>query len=93
MITDLAKNSIFIYLNLLILIGFKTATILIKKFPKEENKLMLVSKIILKNEKFNDCPLCGAKIELIFEEDEKINASKKEISELEKINEADWLLP
>ncbi|MFX0136135.1 MAG: hypothetical protein ACFFDN_21020 [Candidatus Hodarchaeota archaeon] len=49
---------------------------------------MLVSKIIVKDEKFKDCPLCGAKIELIFKEQ-----TDTETSELDLIKEEDWLLP
>lgn len=92
-VTNLTKNTTFIYKKLLILIGFKNATILIKKFSKQREKLMLVSKIILKNEKCNDCPLCGAKIELIFEDKNEEKASDIETSALDKINEEDWLLP
>ncbi|MHA2429558.1 MAG: hypothetical protein ACXACC_00860 [Promethearchaeota archaeon] len=54
---------------------------------------MLVSKIIVKDEKFDDCPLCGAKIELVFEEENDKKSPDIETSELDLIKEEDWLLP
>jgi len=54
---------------------------------------MLVSKIIVKDKKFDDCPLCGAKIELVFEEQNDKQSHDIETSELDLIKEEDWLLP
>lgn len=59
---------------------------------KKEVVLLLVLKRDLKNnlknEKYEFCPLCGSKIQFYVEE-----PNDKKPSELDLINENDWLLP
>ncbi len=50
--------------------------------------LLLALKEGLKNEKFEFCPLCGSKKNLVFEEQ-----NDKEPSGLDLVNMNDWLLP
>lgn len=54
---------------------------------------MVISKIVIKNERYDGCPLCGAKIELVFEEQNGKKSTDTEISGLDLIKEEDWLLP
>ena len=52
---------------------------------------MLVLKQVLKKENYEFCPLCGTKIEFDFEDLQE--AEPSEPSELDLLNENDWLLP